>query len=394
MFWQKPASPHLPFTTSTATPSLPKRWIKASECDAQPCCSGGFIAATITGVLRWLESNLVPDHSEEGLVIPWGGCHLLRRLFIRLMLTGTALIASALLIEYVLEARDVAKYASGETFASVGDARIRYKLLGADHAGATVVILSGMRGSIEQSDQLQSALSREIPALSYDRGGYGFSQDSTAHSAWDQATELAELLRALKIKGPVVLVPFSGSADLARVFAGRYPEITAGMYMIEPTMPEVYKMVPPWHGPRRTFVRVTFRDLLASSIGSIRLKQRLASWQGPESLVEQRANAILASRSHYWALAKEWYELPESNQQALDAPVSGTLPILIAASKHATEDESTKASAKLYSEFIARSSRGRLIELQAVDHSNLVKEGPALDRIVAGIVQLSKEHTP
>jgi pimeloyl-ACP methyl ester carboxylesterase len=319
---------------------------------------------------------------------------LTRRLLNRFLIVGITVVASALLIEFALEARDTARYIPGQTFATVGNTRIRYRLLGVEHPGATVVILSGLRGSIEQDDQLQSAVSKEVPSLTYDRAGYGFSQGSAAHSAGDQAAELAALLDALKIKGPVVLVPYSFSADLARVFAGRYPERTAGMYMIAPSMPDLHELVPAWKNPRRRYARATIRDLVESSFGYIRLQQRFENWQGPTSQVEQRAEAVLARRSHYWALAQEWYALPVSSQQALEAPVPPALPIEVAFPKQATEDETSKALAKLYGNLLARTSRGKLTELEDVDHSKLLKSGPAFDRIVAGIVQRSQGRAP
>jgi pimeloyl-ACP methyl ester carboxylesterase len=150
------------------------------------------------------------------------------------MIVAVALVVSVLLTELALEARDVARYMPGQTFATVGDARIRYRLLGAEHTGATVVFLSGLSGSIEQVDDIQRAVSSAVPSLAYDRAGYGFSQGSTAHSAEEQAKELAALLHALKLEEPVVLVAYSSSAPIARIFAGCFPEKTAGMYLIDP----------------------------------------------------------------------------------------------------------------------------------------------------------------
>ena len=319
---------------------------------------------------------------------------MVRRLVIRFLIVAFTLVATALLTEFALEARGVARYMPGQTFATVGDARIRYQLLGAKRPGATVVILSGLNGSIEQTDQLQSAVSREVPSLTYDRAGYGFSQGSTAHSAEEQAAELAALLRALKIEEPVVVVSYSASADLARVFAGRYPEKTAGMYLIAPSMPTLHEFVPKWHSPRRRYWRFVLYELLESSLGYTRLTQRLGNRQGPESLVEQRAEEVLARRPHYWAVAQEWYALPVSSQQTVAAPVPRTLPIVVAFPKPVPEDETSKALAKLYAELVARSSRGEIVELPHVDHSQLMTPGPVFDRIVASIQQLSRAGAP
>jgi pimeloyl-ACP methyl ester carboxylesterase len=317
---------------------------------------------------------------------------LTRRLVVRLLIVAVALVASALLTELALEARDVARYMPGQTFATVGNARIRYRLLGAERPGATVVFLSGLNGSIEQTDALQQAVSSAMPSLAYDRAGYGFSRGSTAHNAEEQAKELAALLHALKLEAPVVLVAYSFSGPLARVFAGRFPEKTAGMYLIEPSMPEVNERMPQLHPPRRALMRFIVHQLLASSLGYIRLTQRMRSWQGPPSLVEQRAEAVLARRPHYWALAQEWYALPESWRQALDSAIPPSLPLEVAFPKQIPEEETSRAKlyAELVAELVARSSRGKLLELERVDHSELLQAGPVLDRLVVRIKLLAQ----
>jgi pimeloyl-ACP methyl ester carboxylesterase len=313
----------------------------------------------------------------------------------RFLIVAVALVASALLTEFVLEARDVARYMPGQTFATVGGARIRYRLIGAERPGVTVVFLSGLNGSIEQADHFQRAVSSAVPSLAYDRAGYGFSEGSTAHSAEQQAKELAALLDALKLDGPVVLVAYSVSSLLARVFADRFPEKTAGMYLIEPTMPELSERMPQLHTPRRYLVRFIVHQLLAGSLGYIRLTQRMRSWQGPTSLVEQRAEAVLARRPHYWAQAQEWYALPESWRQTLDAQIPPALPLEVVFSKHASQDQIFKAFASMYAELVARSSRGKLVELEeGLDHRQLLQPGPMFDRMIASIKLLAQRDAP
>jgi pimeloyl-ACP methyl ester carboxylesterase len=304
------------------------------------------------------------------------------------LIVAVALVASALLTEFVLEARDVARYMPGQTFATIGGARIRYRLLGADRPGVTVVFLSGLNGSIEQADHFQRAMSSAVPSLAYDRAGYGFSGGSTAHTAEQQAKELAALLHTLKLEGSVVLVAYSVSSLLARVFADRFPEKTAGMYLIEPTMPEFSERMPQPQTPRRWLVRFIVHHLLGSSLGYIRLTQRMRSCQGPTSLVEQRAEAVLARRPHYWAQAQEWYALPESWRQTLDAQIPPALPPEVAFSKHTSEDETFKALAAMYAELVARSSRGKLVELE----EELLFRRPAVVILNTGIAHRVGHH--
>jgi pimeloyl-ACP methyl ester carboxylesterase len=317
---------------------------------------------------------------------------LIRGLLLRLLIVVAALFASALLLEWGLEARDVARYMPGQTFASVGNARIRYRLIGAERPGALVVILSGVGGSLEQADHLQRALSSAVPSIAYDRAGYGFSKGSTAHSTEEQADELAALLHALKLDGPVLLVAYSASGDLARVFAGRFPERTAGLFMIEPWMPELDALMPELPGPRRRYARYIVHELFTSSLGGDRLVDRLRRWQGPPSMVEKRAEAVLERRSHYWALAREAYVAPESSRQTLAAPIPPGLPVEVDFSS--ADDKTSKTFAKLYADFAVRSSRGRLVELEHTDHWQLLKPNPVFDAMVARIEKFALPEAP
>jgi pimeloyl-ACP methyl ester carboxylesterase len=247
-----------------------------------------------------------------------------------------------------------------------------------------------MNGVIEQADAFQSAVSSEVPSLTYDRAGYGFSRGSAAHTAEEQAAELAGLLHTLMIEKPVVIVSYSASAELARVFAGRYPEKTAGIYLIDPPMPEIDHLMPHPGDPRSYYLRYVVSGLVQSSFGYIRLKQWLSS-NGTKSIIEQRADAVLARRSHYWALAKEWYATPVSARQTVEAPVPPTMPVEVVYPKRIENDNVAIAMTKAYVDLVARSSRGKLTELDYVDHTTIFKYGHVFEQMVERIQKLSQE---
>jgi pimeloyl-ACP methyl ester carboxylesterase len=301
-----------------------------------------------------------------------------------------AFVGLLLLIEHKLEVRDVDRYTKGQDFAQVADSHIRYKRLGTTHSGPTVVFVSGFAGSIEQADQMQRVVAEYQPTLAYDRAGLGFSEGSNASTALEQSNELAGLLKELHITEPVVLVAYSLSASIARVFAGQYPQLTAGLYLIAPTLPELRVRFPAWHSVRREFVRPVLIQMLMSVVGQIRFKQRLENWNGPTSLVDQRTQAILARRAQNWAVMREWYFLPESSRQALDAPVPASLPMEIAYIRVPVEDETARV---VYAEYVAlasRSTRGELHELRGFTHDQLMSSPAAVDQLATRVVKLAR----
>jgi pimeloyl-ACP methyl ester carboxylesterase len=295
-----------------------------------------------------------------------------------------------LVIERLLEAHDVTRYTPGQDFAQVAGARIRYRQLGTTRLGTTVVFLSGFSASIEQADHLQLAVAEYGPTLAYDRAGYGFSEGSTASTALEQAHELFRLLKELRINEPVVLVAYSISGTVARVFAGRYPQLTAGLYLIEPNFPEVNSRFPTWPSPRRYFVRTVLIGLLWSAIGKTRLKHYLEDRKGPTSIVERRAQAILARSAHNWAVTREWYFLPESFRQAMDATVPASLPMEIAYTKPPVENETAQEVRRVYATFASRSTRGELHELKGITHEHIMYSRASVDQLAARIVMFAR----
>jgi pimeloyl-ACP methyl ester carboxylesterase len=311
-----------------------------------------------------------------------------------ILLGGIVLMCGAffgllLVIERLLEARDFTRYTPGQDFARVNGARIRYRQLGTTRLGTTVVFLSGFSGSIEQADQLQLAVAEHRPTLAYDRAGYGFTEGSNASTALEQANELFGLLKELQINEPVVLVAYSISGTVARVFAGQYPQLTAGLYLIEPNFPEANLRFPNWPSPRRYFLRTVLIDLLWSLTGKTRLKQHLEDRNGASSIVDQRAQAILARSAHNWAVIREWYFLPESFRQAMDATVPSSLPIEIACTAPPVENETVRAVHRIYATFASQSTRGELHELRGITHGHLVHSRASVDQLAARIVVFS-----
>lgn len=309
---------------------------------------------------------------------------LLRRWSTRIVFSGLGLCVLAAGVEELMERRAEKRLMVGETFADVNGARIRYKMLGADRAGKTVVLLSGLGSSIEQMRYVQPRLASAVPTLSYDRAGYGFSKGSHAHTADEQASELMALLDTLPVLGPVVLVGFSSSALLARVFAARYPARTAGIYLVEPDHPEFEQQEPNRDGPHRMYARWILYELFASTFGLSRLREHHVD--GPKSLGDEREEETLRRRPHIWALAGEAYELPTSFAQALRAPV-GSEPIVILST--AQSDPWAGRLDKHYSDFVHRSPRGKVVRLPHCDHGLLFEPGPVLDTMVEGITEIA-----
>ena len=312
------------------------------------------------------------------------------RWFRRAAVGALALALAAASTEEVCERRAQAALTAGETFVAVSGARLRYQTLGLERAGPLVVLLPGLGASIEQMRFLQPRLAETVRTLSYDRAGYGFSTGSDAHTAEEQAKELAALLDALNLPGTLVLVGYSTSALVARVFAALNPARVAAVYLVEPDHPEFEARARARPTPRRGYVRWVVHDLVTTTFGVKRLAARLAArHDAHQAPAEARANEVLVRRRHFWALAREWYVLPDSFAQAMAAPV-GAEPIVVLYT--AQSDPEFPLQERLLAEFVRRSPRGRIRKLPNHPHDQLFMPGPVLDAIVEDVSALASAH--
>jgi pimeloyl-ACP methyl ester carboxylesterase len=296
------------------------------------------------------------------------------------------LFCAAASLEWVLEKRDVERLAATETYAQLGDSRVRYRLTGKDMPGPTVVLLHGMYASAEQWEGFQQQISDKHPVLAYDRGGSGFS-DSSAHSGADQARELSQLLDALNIKRPVIVVGYSISSMEARLFAEMFPSKTAGVVLFDPYLPEKDVFLPGSEpGIRRSYARTYISGSLTALFGLRRLK---AFREGvhPATPTEERSTVLLWSFHFWWAEAREWW-VAEDAQRWL-AHSQAPLPPLLYLQNPLAESDPVRP---LISRVVARSRHGELRFLpQKVEHSKLLSNpgsraflAAAIDELAAG----------
>jgi 3-oxoadipate enol-lactonase len=115
----------------------------------------------------------------------------------------------------------------------VNGAALRYELLGA--GDRTLVLVHEMGGTLDSWDHVLPALSRGRRMLRYDTRGAGQSEKLQAPPALDDmADDIAALLDALGISGPVVLMGCAVGGAIVLRFALRHPERTAAIIVTSP----------------------------------------------------------------------------------------------------------------------------------------------------------------
>ena len=104
-------------------------------------------------------------------------------------------------------------------------------------SGSPVVVIDvGAGDSYQNWAAIMGHLAETTTVCSYDRAGYGQSEPGPLprHSL-QAANELRALLQAAALPGPYILVGHSLGAVNMQVFAAQYPDVTAGLILLDPT---------------------------------------------------------------------------------------------------------------------------------------------------------------
>jgi pimeloyl-ACP methyl ester carboxylesterase len=125
----------------------------------------------------------------------------------------------------------------------VGGRRLYIECTG---TGSPVVVLqSGLGESSSYWGRIAPAVAASTTVCAYDRAGHGRSdaaaapQDGTA-----LATDLHTLLERAGVPGPYVLVGHSSGGPYVRVFAARYPDLVAGMVLLDAQPADAFAALP------------------------------------------------------------------------------------------------------------------------------------------------------
>ncbi|MGG3837891.1 alpha/beta hydrolase [Paenibacillus thiaminolyticus] len=115
----------------------------------------------------------------------------------------------------------------------------------------SVIFIAGLGDSSETWNEVQHRISQVTSTLSYDRAGVGRSEAAPApRTCLDLAEELSELLLALDMEPPYLLVGHSFGGLVARLYASLYPQTISGIVLVDaaPEFKELaYEKVLPEH---------------------------------------------------------------------------------------------------------------------------------------------------
>jgi pimeloyl-ACP methyl ester carboxylesterase len=247
-------------------------------------------------------------------------------------LLAVAATGSAAAVQQVLTVRDRRKYPAPGLLVHVDGRQIHLQVRGADSAGPTVVLEAGMGSFSPNWYWVQEELAPVVRSVSYDRAGLGWSRRSRRpRDAQTIAMELRDALREAAIEPPYVLVGHSFGGLPVRAFADLYPELSAGLVLVDASHPDQWVRWPTPHADRILEVSQRIFGWLGwlGVLRALNLSRGIAAGLPARQAAELRAGAALpgfaataAAQIRSWSVSRE--------QLNAAAPL-GALPLAVLA---------------------------------------------------------------
>ncbi len=275
-------------------------------------------------------------------------------------LTVAAILAAGLLYQAIGLLRDRRRYRPSGRMIDIGGRRLHVHETGT--VGPTVVLEAGIAATSLSWALVQPRIAEFARVVSYDRAGLGWSDASDRACTPSQLSrDLHTALAGGQIPPPYILVAHSFGGLVARRFAADYPELTAGLVLVDPLHPSEWDQ--PTEQQLATLARgarLSRRGALLARLGVVRLSLELLTRgqrflpklaarasSGRGAGVTQRLAAEVGKLprevwphvASHWSNAKSFQSmarylegLPESSAEMIHAaPLEGVPVILITA---------------------------------------------------------------
>ena len=168
-----------------------------------------------------------------------------------MVLAVAAAMGSAAAVQQALTVRDRGRYPAPGVLVQVDGHQMHLQVRGAHTGGPTVVLEAGMGSFSPNWYWVQQELAPTVRSVAYDRAGLGWSRRSRRpRDAQTIAVELRDALREAGIQPPYVLAGHSFGGLPVRAFADLYPELTAGLVLVDASHPDQWVRWPMRHAAK------------------------------------------------------------------------------------------------------------------------------------------------
>ncbi len=157
--------------------------------------------------------------------------------FIVVLALAVLMVAAGLIYQWIGVRGDSRRFPAPGRLIQAGAQRLHYYSMG--QGSPAVILEAGISATCVNWRRVQTDVSAFTQVLSYDRAGLGWSDPArTPRSAGQVVEELHELLRAVAVRQPYVLVGHSFGGLVVRLYTMRYPQEVAALVLVDPLRPQ------------------------------------------------------------------------------------------------------------------------------------------------------------
>jgi pimeloyl-ACP methyl ester carboxylesterase len=260
----------------------------------------------------------------------------------RAALVVATVTASAAVVQQALTVRDRRRYPAPGLLIHVDGRQTHLQVLGAESDGPTVVLEAGMGSFSPNWYWVQQELAATVRSVAYDRAGLGWSRRSRRpRDAQTIAVELRDALREAGIEPPYVLAGHSFGGLPVRAFADLYPDLTAGLILVDASHPDQWVR---WSTPHADRILEVSQRILGwlgwfGLLRALHLARGISAGLPARQAAELRAGAALpgfaateAAQIRSWSVSREQLkaaaplgDLPLAVLAVTEQPVGGQL---------------------------------------------------------------------
>jgi pimeloyl-ACP methyl ester carboxylesterase len=301
----------------------------------------------------------------------------------------------------------LAAYAKPGELVDIGARKLNLRCSG---SGAPVVLLEA--GALTDSITwrlVQPLVAKQTKVCSYDRAGYGFSDDGPAPRNLNaDAADLNALIEAARIPTPVIVVGHSLGTNIVRRYAEQHASDVAGIVLVDPPPQHAGEFSAEWvkadnAGSEQRIAFATACAKAAGEGGLAKPEGALAKCiRAPDPAYPAALNAAIRAQKEK---APFWHTLiseMQENMTLFEEPVSateshGAIPLIVLAASDPFDGAPPEgkqameaARSKTQKAIAATSTRGRLVPVPRSSHDIQLDQPQAVANAISDVISASR----
>ncbi len=296
-------------------------------------------------------------------------------------------------------------YAQAGSLIDIGQGR-HLNLRCSGQGAQTVILEAGSHADTTTWFKVQPLIAAFAKVCSYDRAGYGFSDEGPMPRNLDaDVSDLHDLIGRAGISTPVVMVGHSLGSNIVRRYAQMHANDVSGLVLIDPPAQDMAAFAPAWskdeeamNARRFDFIRQCLAGAEKHQLASppAELQQCMGA---PHPLASDKVNAAIAAYKYKPAFWRTLLSELQDNAVVFSKPVSpaetlGQLPLIVLAASDAQADAPAEvrraleaATDKTQTRIASTSSRGERQMVARSSHDMQLDQPEAIARAVAKVLK-------